>query len=338
MSDIQPGVPANRQPRPEGETNTDEIVTGDVVRDDSTRDEVVRGEVIEEAVIVEDSAIEPGANGPVVAPVAYSAPEAQVGDTLVVDEVVVVDESGTPVRTEAVPPTVVEVEAVHATATEPVVATTDASAAVIPTPEPERQPVPVAAAAPQVVYVQAPAEPKKKGNRGIGALIALASALVYAIVFALVVFLITLVQSGQATFAFVTDASFYVPVLFYVIGLVLLVLILNRAGWAAYVVGSILVGVVVYFGTIAVIALGQGVVMMTPAEAGFVFSAGLFNPFVIAAALVAREVSLWMGHLISRRGRRIKTRNAEARDAWQRELAETRAERDRAATASASAR
>lgn len=298
MSDVQPPVPGNRQYRPEGET--------------------VDGEPAGESVVA-------------ARPVTESVAEPVIGDTLVVDEVTVVDETGN-VRTESVIPTPVEIDSVHATQTEPVVATGDPAAVAIPEPVAAPASAPVAPG-PQYVYVHAPAEPKKHGNRGIGSLIAVGSAIVYAAVFAVVVFVIRLLLANEATFAFVLQPSFSVPVLFYVIGLVLLVLILNRAGWAAYVVGSILVGVLVYFGTIGVLALGQGVVAMTPQVAGRVFGALVFDPFVIAAALVAREVSLWMGHLISRRGRRVKARNAEARDAWQRELADTRAERDRVSSA-----
>ena len=129
--------------------------------------------------------------------------------------------------------------------------------------------------------------------------------------------------------------SFYIPVALYVVGVVLLVLIVNRAGWGAYVVGSVFVALLVYFGTVGVLLIAQGVVLQTPTEAAALFNAGLRNPFVIAAALVAREVSMWTGALISRRGRRLKVRNAEIRESWERELAETTNER--AATGAATA-
>ncbi len=198
------------------------------------------------------------------------------------------------------------------------------------------EPVVMDSPSPQVVYVEAPVPPKKKGNRGIGSLLAILSGLIFAAIFALVVAIIAAIQGvGQFTLAIIAQPSFYIPVLFYVIGAVLLVLIVNRAGWGAYVVGSIFVGLLVYFGTVGMLLLGQGVVLMTPTEAAVVFNAGLRNPLVIAAALVAREVSMWTGSLISRRGRRLKIRNAEARDTWERELAETRNERTAAGAATA---
>jgi len=248
---------------------------------------------------------------------ATSAGTPRTPDDGIVEDAVIVDEA----TGEAV-----EVETVHATETEPVVATIDAGAVATEPP---------VAPAQQIVYVRTPEAPKKAGNRGIGSLLAIASAVIYAIAFAVVVVVILGVQFGRSSLTFIAQPEFYVPVLFYVIGLVLLVLILNRAGWAAYVVGSLLVGVFVYFGTIGVLVLGRGIVLMTPVEAAALFNAALRDPFVIAAALVAREVSLWIGALISRRGRRLKVRNAEARAAYDRDLAESRAERERANAAPA---
>ena len=200
------------------------------------------------------------------------------------------------------------------------------------------EPVVVDAPTPQVVYVQAPVPPKKKGNRGIGSVLAIVSGAIYTAVFAGVVAGIAAIQGlGQFTLAVITQPVFYVPVLFYVIGAVLLVLIVNRAGWAAYVIGSIFVGLLVYFGTVGLLLLGQGIILRTPTEAAQLLNEGLRNPLIIAAALVGREVSMWTGALISRRGRRLKVRNAEAHEAWQREVADKKAEQERTATGAATA-
>jgi len=112
---------------------------------------------------------------------------------------------------------------------------------------------------------------------------------------------------------------------------VLVVLVVNRANWWVHIVGSIFVGLIVYFGTIGLGLLTTGIVQNTPAEAAARFSAQLLNPFVIIAALLAREVALWTGAILSRRGRKLRVRNAEAHEAWQREVAETKAEGQRLA-------
>jgi hypothetical protein len=54
------------------------------------------------------------------------------------------------------------------------------------------------------------------------------------------------------------------------------------------------------------------------------------SPGAIVAALLAREVALWTGAPIAARGRRVKARNIEARETFDREEAEAKAKRDAA--------
>ena len=221
---------------------------------------------------------------------------------------------------EATEPAVAEqprAESEESSQTEPVAATSGSAEAESALP------------AQQVVYVTAQQHPKKKGNRGVGSAIALAAALLFTALLAFVTAAIRVAGGGRVSFAFLAEAQFYIPVLFFVIGFVLLVLILNRAGWWAYIVGSLLLAVLVYFGTIALGLLSTGIILNTPDEAAARYAAALRDPFVIASALLAREVSIWVGAAISMRGRRVKARNVEARDAFDREQTETRAHNER---------
>jgi hypothetical protein len=113
-------------------------------------------------------------------------------------------------------------------------------------------------------------------------------------------------------------------VLLFTVAFVLMTLLLNRATWWLHVLASLLVAAVVYFGTVGVLAL-LGV-------AGF--TSLLLEPFVIAAAVVAREVSIWVGLLISRRGARVTARNRAEREAFDAEQGDTKAS-DGASAASA---
>lgn len=189
----------------------------------------------------------------------------------------------------------------------------------------------------RIIYVATPAAPRKLGNRGAGAGIAVASAVVFAAILAGLTIILRLLTTGTVQLGFLAQAEFYIPALFFVIGFVLLVLLANRANWWAYIVGSILVGVLVYVGTIGLILLSTDVILDTPVEAADRLAAQLRNPFIIGAAFLAREVSMWTGVLISRRGRRLKMRNAEARGAYDRDLAEKRAEHERGAAPAAPA-
>ncbi|HEV7957606.1 MAG: hypothetical protein JWL94_636 [Microbacteriaceae bacterium] len=190
---------------------------------------------------------------------------------------------------------------------------------------------------PQRTFTQAPVEPKKKGNRAVGSLIAVLSVVFFAILYLLVAAVIIGSRQpqalGQIFLEFVVSPVFYVPSIIYVIGFVIVVLLANRANWWAYVLGSLLVGALVYFGTIGVALITENVLGMTAVEARDRFADYAVNPFIIAAALIAREVSLWTGALISSRGRRMKARNAAARKDFERATAEHRAEYERGYTA-----
>jgi hypothetical protein len=239
----------------------------------------------------------------------------------VIEDAVVVEEPATPVAAQ-VPATPVTV-----TKVEPVVTTADVVPATAAT----------AAADPQVVYMHAPAAPQKKSNRGLGVLLAVLFGIIFAAAFALVIIISFLIQGEKVTLSFLTASAFYVPVIFYIVGAILLALIINRGGWGAWVFGSIFVGVIVYFGTILVFILGKGIITMTPADGADLFGQALRNPLVIAAAFIAREVSMWSGALSSRRGRRLRAHNAEAHAAWQQDIVEKKAEYERGAAATPAA-
>jgi len=193
---------------------------------------------------------------------------------------------------------------------------------------------PAAAPQPERIFVPAPpVAPKSKSNRGVGSLIAAVSVVIFAIVYGIVAAVIIAIGApGQPIFEtllrFLTDPVFYVPAILFVVGFVLVVMLVNRAAWWAFVAGSLLVGAIVYFGSIGVQLLTENPVGMTASEAGGRFIDLATNPFVIAAGLVARETSMWIGAAISSRGRRMKARNVIAKEEHERALAAHRAEYD----------
>jgi hypothetical protein len=201
--------------------------------------------------------------------------------------------------------------------------------------EPEAAPTPV-----QTVYVHAPVPPRKRGNRGIGSLIALGSAIIFAAIYAAIVLVIVPLFAppravGFEFLSFFSSAAFFVPVLVFAVVFILLVLILNRANWWAYILGSLFVGVLVYFVSIGILLLVNGVVGLTPSGAARAFRSAAQSPVIVAAGLVAREISLWMGAAVAARGRRVRARNAEDRAAYDRDTARARAEYERAVAANA---
>ncbi len=210
----------------------------------------------------------------------------------------------------------VDVAPAQPTPVEPVVATADPGAVATQSPAQPHTP--------QIVYVREPTPPKAKGNRLFGTLLALGATLVFAALLALVIAAIYSTVRDGVVFDFLARPPFYVPVIAFFVAFVLLVLIVNRAGWWAHVLGSLVVALLVYVVTIGVILLGLGVTAMTPAEAGDALFELLTRPELVAALLLAREVALWTGAAIAARGRRVKARNAAARDEFERERAEAR--------------
>ncbi|MBC7762953.1 MAG: hypothetical protein H7201_14415 [Candidatus Saccharibacteria bacterium] len=193
--------------------------------------------------------------------------------------------------------------------------------------EQDPQPRPATSAASmQTVYVPAPVPPSKKGNRGFGVLIALISTVVFAGLYALVIATIRAVEVGVFQFDFFGSLAFYTPAIFFFVGFVIVVVLANRASWWSYVLGSLFVGLFVYFGTVGTGLLVNNVLGETPPAAAQLLSSALSSPFIIGAALLAREVSMWMGAIISARGRKVKARNIDVRETFDRESAARTAE------------
>jgi len=231
-----------------------------------------------------------------------------------------------------------QVETPESAHTEPATAAADEAAPATATGK--VVPAESAVAGQQVVYVQAPLPPRVRGNRVVGVLLALVGTVVFAAVYAGAAAIPLAIRFSSAGFspafsAFVQNAIFWIPIMMFALGFIVLTVILNRAGWWAHVIGSLLVALFVYFTSIGLLLLVGNVVSLTPAQANSAFGALATNPLMIAAALVAREVSIWIGLAIAARGRRVRARNDETRTAWDREQEEKRAEYERTGAAPA---
>jgi hypothetical protein len=181
-----------------------------------------------------------------------------------------------------------------------------------------------APAGPTPIYVQAPTPPTPAGNRGGGILIALIATVAYAVLFAIAAFVIaaitsvTLEQTVTTFSDILASGIYYIPVIFFFIGFSLLIAIVNRGGWWAYVLFSFLVAVIVYFSYIGGALLTVQAWTMTPSEAAAFISTQWLHPFAIVSAVIAREVPIWFGAWIAARGRKVTARNIEARQEYDR--------------------
>jgi hypothetical protein len=199
----------------------------------------------------------------------------------------------------------------------------DSTAPVVPSTPVQDRSEQASAPAPvrQPVYVQAPSEPKPKGNRGFGILVSLLATVVFAVLYAAILALLLVVNDGSVNT--VTDvlvrAPFWIPVLFFFIGMVLLVSVVNRGGWWAYVLGGFVVAAIVYGSYIGGLLIEQAA-NISPSEVGGVVQRALLSPAAVVSFVIAREVPIWFGAWAASRGRKVKERNAEARREYERIL------------------
>ncbi|WP_336658895.1 hypothetical protein [Leucobacter sp. USHLN153] len=192
------------------------------------------------------------------------------------------------------------------------------------------------------LYLQSPIPPDMKGNRGAGVLIALVATVGFALVFAGVLALWLAPTYPPSTFLtdaflpWITSWPAIAAVVAFFVGLALIVLIVGRAGWWAYVLGGFVVAALVWAAVTVALAY-FGTPFETPGEMlggtrgwsgdlhTLVTRFGLTVP-ALGAALVAREATVWFGAWIGARGRRMKLRNARELAAYETALAESKAE------------
>lgn len=192
-----------------------------------------------------------------------------------------------------------------------------------------------AAPAPQPVapiYLQRPEPPKKKSNRGVGILISLVGTVAFAVLWVAAVLVVGSLltpsnEFGPALREFFTGGNAvglrgWAPVLAFFIGMVVLVQILNRACWWAYILGGLFVAVFVYFVYVGASLIEGQYWLRTPGEFAILLRATWVNPFAVLAGVIAREISIWTGAWLAARGRKLKARNAEAQADYEQQLAD----------------
>ena len=192
------------------------------------------------------------------------------------------------------------------------------------------QPTPVAPAAPAQplpVFVQAPEPPRRKGNRGAAGLIGLLAALVFAVLyfaaklgFAALAGEVTLDNIADWSLEAATSLGFWTTVLVFFLGFWLLGAFVNRARWAAWVLLGIFVGIIAYAGHIAGALVDAPFWQLTAREGLDEVGKQLLSPLAIAAFVFAREITIWFGAWVARRGAKVTARNAEAQAEYERTL------------------
>jgi hypothetical protein len=178
------------------------------------------------------------------------------------------------------------------------------------------------------IQVQAPTTPVKRSNRGFGIGVMLLSSLVFAAIYGAIIYLVTFffldasVDDGtQGVLQALGTPVFWVPVLVYLVACILWVLIVNRAGGWLHVLFGLIVGVLAYASVVAVLSVTASLAESRPEDfTDFVFRS-LIDSRALLAFIVARELPIWFGAWVGRRGRKLREQHAEARRVYDDELA-----------------
>jgi hypothetical protein len=180
-------------------------------------------------------------------------------------------------------------------------------------------------------YANTPEPPTFKSNRLAGILISLLAGLAFGVLLAGIIsaLLAPMLAPSQFSIAIVEyllSLAFWIPVAVFTVALIILVLIVNRAGWSAYVLGGFVIGVAVWLSAVAGWVLSPDLSEMSRQEGLLNLTTIMLLPLPILAGVAAREVTVWFGAWIGARGRRIRAHNAEALEAYEASLAELQAE------------
>lgn len=190
-----------------------------------------------------------------------------------------------------------------------------------------------------IVLVEEPMPPRRKGARGVGFVVALLASIIFAALFAAAFFAVGFLfdRAFDATETLESVwllPSYLLPVIIFFLAYWLITLLVNRAGWWAHVLGAFIVALLVYAAHIAGAHMEQ--------EGGWTAYASVFSmdlqslgqlvlaPLSVLAFILAREVPIWFGGIVARRGRKAREWNRQALDDFNAENAERLAAYERA--------
>lgn len=182
-----------------------------------------------------------------------------------------------------------------------------------------------------IVLVEEPEPPRRKGARGVGFVVALLATLIFAALFAAAFFAVGYLfdRAFDATETLQSvwlRPSYLLPVIVFFLAYWIVTLVVNRAGWWAHVLGAFIVALLVY-----VAHIGGAFMEAQGGWAGYTALPGIdaqalsqlvLAPLAVLAFVIAREVPVWVGGIVARRGRKAREWNRTSMDEFNAEHAE----------------
>ena len=182
-------------------------------------------------------------------------------------------------------------------------------------------------AGPAQIFVQAPEEPTKRGNRAFAGVVGLIATVIFAVLYMAATLLprggevLTSFDAlGTAALTEVASPGFWIPVATFFLAFWLLGAILNTAKWGYWVVFGLLVGLLSLAGHVLGQIIAANPWLITPTQALELARTSVFSVPGLVALVIGRELPVWFGGWIARRGRKVIAANAEAQEEFQRIL------------------
>ena len=176
------------------------------------------------------------------------------------------------------------------------------------------------------MFITPPQPPKKRHNRLFGIGVAALATIVFAMLWAALDIVFIFSRAGFTALdeapRVLASSAYWIPVIVFFVAFALLVVIVNRARWAAYVFGGFAVGIAVYLGFVIGGLLTSNLDGASQQQITEAARQIALNPYAFGAGILGREVPVWFGAWISAHGRKLSARNAQARETYERELAE----------------
>jgi len=179
----------------------------------------------------------------------------------------------------------------------------------------------------QPIFVQAPEAPRPRGNRGAAGAIGLLAALAFAVLYLaatlglrLLTREIDLAGLPDAALGVLSTWGLWVPTVAFFLGFWFLGAIINRGRWGHWVVWGLIVGVIAWAGHLLGALFAAPFWMLTAREGVDLLGENVLAPLAIVAFVLGRELTIWFGAWVARRGRRVTELNDEAQREYERTL------------------